>query len=506
MRGEKSGPTKCRGDGVEARQTAALRLTGAVILGCALLACDEGNERKSALPDASVAAVTWHQDIAPIVTAKCTGCHTQQGIAPFSMDSYDVAKPFATQIASAVEAGRMPPFLAQETPECHTRYPWQHDLRLSAQEKTALRAWADNGAPEGDAATAAAVLRPQPPVLEREDVAMLLPEAITVEGSKDIHTCVIVDPKLAADSYVVGRLITSGNPRVLHHVVSYLVAPGQNADGTDRSKEQLEQAIRGEKGAGIGGRYDCFGGPGITAASIELLDAWAPGGVPNLAPPNSGQPIDKDALVVMDVHYHPAGEPQTDRTTKLSLMLARERPALISRILLLGNFEQRRETAFGDGDLVKQPDEQTAQFVIPPNAGQHIEEMTWTWKLPTGSLRLYGAGTHMHYVGQGARVVLERASPTPEQPASECLIETPAWDFNWQRAYYYDATYETFSTVSTGDVLKLRCLFNNTMQNPHVARALGDLGMSEPVEVRLGEDTLDEMCLAALGIIYPNPQ
>ena len=34
------------------------------------------------------AAVTWHQDIAPIVAQKCGGCHVGGGIAPFSLATY----------------------------------------------------------------------------------------------------------------------------------------------------------------------------------------------------------------------------------------------------------------------------------------------------------------------------------------------------------------------------------------------------------------------------------
>jgi hypothetical protein len=37
-----------------------------------------------------------------------------------------------------------------------------------------------------------------------------------------------------------------------------------------------------------------------------------------------------------------------------------------------------------------------------------------------------------------------------------------------------------------------------------VKKALEDAGMSEPITVTLGEQTLDEMCLGALGILIPN--
>lgn len=55
-----------------------------------------------------------------------------------------------------------------------------------------------------------------------------------------------------------------------------------------------------------------------------------------------------------------------------------------------------------------------------------------------------------------------------------------------------------------GDVVRLRCVYDNTMQNQYVAAALADRGLDNPVDVMLGEDTLDEMCVGGLGLIYPN--
>src|SRR5262249_18790969 len=153
--------------------------------------------------------------------------------------------------------------------------------------------------------------------------------------------------------YVVGRLIHSGNDRVLHHVVSYVLAPGNNDDGTPRTKPQLIAALKKAKNVGPGERYPCFGGPGLDKLTIEMLDAWAPGGVPNRAPANSGQPVAKDSLVVLDVHYHPNGKPEMDDSTHLGLMLSTDRPDYVSRTVLLGNFEGEVDSMFGTGQLIK---------------------------------------------------------------------------------------------------------------------------------------------------------
>ena len=37
-----------------------------------------------------------------------------------------------------------------------------------------------------------------------------------------------------------------------------------------------------------------------------------------------------------------------------------------------------------------------------------------------------------------------------------------------------------------------------------LAKALDEQGKADPIDVKLGEDTLDEMCLASIGIVYPN--
>lgn len=452
------------------------------------------------------AAVTWHQDVAPLVVNRCAGCHATGGIAPFPLETYEDARNVAPAVLAAVESRAMPPFLAQETDECAPRLPWQHDLRLSDAEIDLVRRWVDADAPEGDPASAAPAEPPQPVTLEREDLAVRLPAPITVDGVDDIHTCVVIDPGLAEDAYVVGRLITSGNERVLHHVVSYLALPGWNDDGTPMTKDQLEAAIRAERGVGIGERYDCFGGPGLETVETEIVDAWAPGALPNLAPPGSGQPMDRDALVILDVHYHPTGQgPEVDADTRLSLMLSDERPQYVSQVVLLGNFDERIDTDFGVGDLRLQAGESAAEFVIPAGEARHVEEMTWEWALTPGfELAVYGMGTHMHYVGRDMQVHLERADPQGSEPAEECLIQTPAWDFNWQRAYFYDAPQDRLPLMRDGDVLRMRCAYDNSTANPFLLDALIAQGLDEPVDVRLGEDTLDEMCLAAVAIMYPN--
>jgi len=108
-------------------------------------------------------------------------------------------------------------------------------------------------------------------------------------------------------------------------------------------------------------------------------------------------------------------------------------------------------------------------------------------------------GTHMHYVGTDMRIGIKHAVPGNE-PAEECLLETPRWDFDWQRGYRYDIPIDQAPTATAGDQLTLRCAYDNSTQNPHVQTALVQQGLTAPRDVALGEATLDEMCLGIFGV------
>ena len=86
------------------------------------------------------------------------------------------------------------------------------------------------------------------------------------------------------------------------------------------------------------------------------------------------------------------------------------------------------------------------------------------------------------------------------QDAQECLLQTPNWNFEWQRFYEYDAPIESLPFVRPGDRFELECHYDNSMSNPFVREALAEQGLDAPRDVVLGDETLDEMCLGVLGL------
>lgn len=431
-------------------------------------------------PDAPVAAdpPTWNADVAPLVADRCVACHTAGGLAPFALDAYDAAAPMAAAMVDAVESGRMPPWGAESTAECEPRFGWKDDPRLSADEKALLRAWADGGALEGDAGTAAEI--PVPPSLDLEGVTQeVLPlTPFSASGSTDQFKCFAIDPGIEADRWMTGAQVIAGNAAVVHHVLVF------------SDPEQESDAL-----AAADGTYDCFGGVGIDGGA--LLAAWAPGAFPFELPEGTGIKVPAGSRIVMQVHYHPLGATAEPDATMIQFRWTDTEPARGATLALIGN-----ASSAGDGLLAGPNDPAGVAFGIPAGVSDHTEEMRFTIPRRDGPYSVFAAGTHMHYIGVDMRVEVEHAEPVGDEPATECLVQTPRWDFNWQRAYQYDAPLAEVPEVRGGDSLKLYCRYDNTLDNPGVRQALADAGLTEPRDVQLGETTLDEMCLGVFGIVF----
>ncbi len=440
-----------------------------------LAACAPGGDSSAAAPDAPDGAddPTWHQDVAPIVARSCVGCHLDGGIAPFNLDSFDSAEPMAAAMAAAVEDNRMPPWGAQSTDSCTPRLGWKDDLRLSDEEKATIRAWADAGAPEGEAAAAAALPVPVSTALEGANQRLSPADSFVASGVSDQFVCFVMDPGHSGTRWLTGTQVIPGNAQVVHHALIFSVDAAQAAE------------LGGDDGV-----YDCFGGVG--SDELALVGAWAPGAVAATVPEGSGIAIEEDETLVVQIHYHPAGETAAPDATAIDLRWIDEEPEMSAVLALIGNAGSEDE-----GLLPGPNDRDVAEFRIPAGATGHTEEMTFTLQDRGADYAVFLAGTHMHYVGTDMAIWLEEPDSEPE-----CLVQTPAWDFNWQRGYTYDAPIEELPRLNARDTLRLRCTYDNSLANPGVQEALQDQGLSEPRDVYLGEETLDEMCLGVFGVLY----
>lgn len=451
---------------------------------------DPNNPNNPNNPDPN--AATFAEHVLPLLQDNCQSCHRLGGIAPFTLTSYEDAKRWAGQIIKVTEDGTMPPFGADETDECQPRFGWADDVRLTDAQIAVFSKWSTDGLLEGDMSKAPApkMFDPREGRLPNVD-ATFTASQFTTQGSRDQFRCFIIDPQLAQDTFVKSVGFVPGNPAVVHHAIAFL----------DPERSSLQHAAVGES-------YDCFAGTGFSNTSV--LYAWAPGAQPAQLTNNMAFQVTANSLIVLQVHYHPLpASAEMDQST-LEVEYLNGRPQNIAQILLIGNFDR----AFGNNEgLMPGMNDRTAtpEFRIPAGAVNHVETQrfilpdTLGGGFPVPDLKVISAATHMHYVGTGMRWEIEHAAPKAGEPARECMIETPKWDFQWQRGYAYDVPLADAPEWRPGDTLHLECTYNNHMENPFVAQALADQGLSAPIDVYLGEETLDEMCLAVMTIAFPNP-
>src|SRR3954463_16590428 len=103
-------------------------------------------------PAPQKAAPTYAKDVAPILHAKCLNCHRRHQIGPFALETYEQARKRSKDIASVTEERSMPPW----KPTRGVGPKLKHDQSLSREEVAILAAWAEAGAPLGDAKELAA--------------------------------------------------------------------------------------------------------------------------------------------------------------------------------------------------------------------------------------------------------------------------------------------------------------------------------------------------------------
>jgi len=418
--------------------------------------------------------VTFHKDVEPVLQKVCQNCHVAGGIAPFSLVTYEDAKGVAQSIVQQTHDKKMPPWGAQNTSECTPPKGWKDDLRLSDAEVAVLKAWHDGGDYEGDPRDAPPP-RTTAPTTGLTDAISLAPATpFALGGTADTFRCFVLDPQITSTKYLNATNFVPTNKTIVHHALAFSVPPGTAVPSNE---------------------YECFGGPNIAGAN--LVAAWAPGGVPNQYPADVGLAIEPGTKFVVQVHYHPhANATSQPDATAFQFRLTSSVPTYRAVTRLIGNFTSP-VTAAGIGLEPGMEDPSgTASFLIPANSAAHVETMQFKMPaLTAAKIWILGVGAHMHLAGHDEKITLTRRGQ------DSCLLQEPAWDFNWQRGYQYDAPIESLPTIEAGDTLRIRCTYDDSVSNLALSTARKEAGNMQSVDMTLGEATTDEMCLGAFTFV-----
>ena len=308
--------------------------------------------------------------------------------------------------------------------------------------------WARNGAPEGDPGRN----RRRPSLLPDGRRANRTPcsplagaFAVPADG-RDVFQCFVIPLNFTADRYVNTVEFHPGNPRIVHHALFFLDTSGERQAAGCRDPEP---------------GYPCFGGPRIEPAGG--LGGWAPGATPRPLPAGVALTVKKGADLVMQIHYHPSGKPETDQSS-------------------IG-------LTFGD-----QPQKGLAGMLVgtrkidlsPGGAHQEVTD----WALVPGDIDLIGITPHAHLLCKDMKV----NARLPDGKV-EPLIWIKDWDFNWQGQYRYAEPVH----LPKGTRIEMRYVYDNSTANPHNPS-------NPPQRVTYGEQTTNEMALLFLQAVLPRPE
>lgn len=397
---------------------------------------------------------TYWRDAMPVLRRECVRCHTDEGIAPFALETYDQAAAVSEAVKWALSERIMPPL----PPDPSRGLPLDDPRVMSDEDRATLIAWIDADVPEGDPADAPP---PEPPDGELPPPSMSFDigaDYTPAEGLTDDYRCFDIDPGLTADTEITMVDLVQTNRRTFHHGIMFLALPGD--------VEDVRRLDRADPRPG----YECFGGPGF--ASDEWIIAEAAAGIPRPFADGTAKVIPAGSHFVLQIHYNTLNGDGPDRT--------------------------RVDVWTPDAPVGKRPVDLrlvNPLFRIPAGVDEHT--VTADARIADGPLmqyrqappgRIHQVWGHMHYLGDEFALDLERADGTTQR-----LLDIPRWDFNWQGVYDLVTPIE----VAPGDRIRMTCTWDNSPENQPL---IGGVRQT-PRPVTWGEGTLDEMCLGGVTIV-----
>lgn len=349
-----------------------------------------------------VAKISYSKDVAPILEKKCAACHTEGGIGPFAMSSYDMVKGFSPMIREVLRTDRMPPWNVDP----HVSKFADDKSLTPAEIKTVVR-WVEQGAPRGDGPDVLAANAKKRVVSEwplgKPDLILELPKyTIPASGVVDYQRPIVVNP-LTEGKWVKASTYVVNQRQAVHHFLSgYLKDVPADGKGNEA-----------RWGASMGG--------------------YAVGAESTLWPKNVGTYLPPGGAIGFQAHYTPFGKEVTD-ASKIGLYFYKdgEKPDLVMR-----------NSVVVDNTIV-----------IPAGEARHKETAYITF--PKDAL-LYSAFPHAHYRGYASDLWLE----TPDG-AKKLILAMPRYDFNWQREY----TFAEPLKIPAGSRLIAHYWYDNSAQNP----------------------------------------
>lgn len=391
-------------------------------------------------------AVTFNNQIAPIIYQNCSPCHRPGEAAPFTLLSYEDVRRKAKTIGKAVASHNMPPWKAEPA-----SYAYRDERRLTDEQIAMIRTWVADGMPEGDSSQ-----KPTPPTfasgwqLGEPDLVIEMPAGFHVPADgPDIYRNIPVKLGLTEDKWITAIDMKPSARAVVHHVLYF-------ADGSGNAHKRPSQETEpGYNGMRAGRKMIPLGG-------------WAVGAQPHLLPHDLALKVPAGSDFIVQYHFHPTGKPEIEKS-RIGFYFAKKAPDRnITRIQLPPHY-----SLFSGLD-------------IP--AGQKDFVLRDSYTLPV-AIDGVGVSAHAHYLATQMKM-----TATLPDGQIKTLLLIKDWDFAWQDRYYF----KDFVPLPKGTVVSAEIHWDNSADNPHNPS-------NPPIHVEWGEQTKDEMGSISL-IAVPHVQ
>jgi mono/diheme cytochrome c family protein len=385
-------------------------------------------------------AVTFSEDVAPILYANCVSCHRPGEAAPFSLISYEDVSKRAKNIAKVTQARQMPPWHA-----AHGYGEFADERGLSDAQIATIREWVAAGMPRGKAGKMPALPKfTDGWQLGTPDLVLEMPEAFPVPaGGPDVYRNFVLPTGLAEDKWVRAVEFRPGTRTVVHHALFHYIRGGSAA-----------KVVSSDGRPGFGGAMPAGFIPAFAPAGE--IGVWAVGATPHALPDGLATPLPKGSDVVLQLHLHPSGKPETERA-KIGIYFAAAAP--VRRIRELG--------VLGFFGLL-------ANIDIPPGEKNYTIKGSLT--VPADMLVL-SVMAHAHYLGKEFK-----ATATLPDGSTRPMLWIQDWDFNWQDRYFYKQPV----ALPKGTRIDVTIAYDNSADNPHNP-------CTPPRRVQWGLQSTDEM-------------
>ena len=389
---------------------------------------------------AATPSVTFHKDVQPILQNHCQACHRPGEVAPMSLMTYQLARPWARSIRQAVLTKKMPPWFADP----HFG-KFSNDRSLTQPEIDTLVAWVDAGAPEGNPQDAPA---PRKWVegwdAGKPDLVVEAPVAYNVPAKGEIpYQWVIVPTNLKEDKWVISAEVRPGDRAVIHHIVASIREPGNTWMADKKPGEYFAGDLSIERGAKLAGSPETMG---------TYFAQYEPGSVLRPADPHFATLLKAGSDIVFQIHYTPNGKATTDQS-KIGFIFS-DRPPDMKYVAL---------------------SPMNPTFVIPPGAQNYKIEASATLNFDGDLVSIY---PHAHLRGKAWE--FRAIYPTGEE---ETLLKS-TYNFNWQLTYILDKP----KPMPKGTKIVVTAWYDNSANN---------LFNPDPTKaVHWGEQSSDEMLIS----------